>query len=77
METCYKVFRRDIIQALPLKQDRFGFEPEVTAKIARRRYRVFEVGISYNGRTYEQGKKIGVKDAFQALWCIFRYAFFD
>ncbi len=77
METCYKVFRRDVIQALPLKQDRFGFEPEVTAKIARRRYRVFEVGISYNGRTYEEGKKIGVKDAFQALWCIFRYAFFD
>ncbi len=77
METCYKVFRRDIIQSLPLKQDRFGFEPEVTAKIARRRYRVFEVGISYNGRTYDEGKKIGVKDAFQALWCIVRYALFD
>ncbi|MFO8058289.1 MAG: glycosyltransferase family 2 protein [bacterium] len=77
METCYKVFRRDVIQSLPLKQNRFGFEPEVTAKIARRRCRVFEVGISYNGRTYDEGKKIGVKDAFQALWCILRYAFFD
>jgi len=77
METCYKVFRRDVIQSLPLSQDRFGFEPEVTAKIARRRCRVFEVAISYNGRTYEEGKKIGVKDAVQALWCIARYAFFD
>lgn len=77
METCYKVFRREIIQSIPLKQDRFGFEPEITAKIARRRCRVFEVAISYNGRTYEQGKKIGVKDAFKALWCIFRYALID
>ena len=77
METCYKVFRREIIQSIPLKQDRFGFEPEVTAKVARRRLRVFEVAISYNGRTYEEGKKIGIKDAFQALWCIFRYAWFD
>jgi len=77
METCYKVFKREVIQSIPLKQDRFGFEPEVTAKIARRRLRVFEVAISYNGRTYEQGKKIGVKDAFQALWCIARYAWFD
>jgi len=77
METCYKVFRREVIQSLPLKQDRFGFEPEVTAKVARGRYRVFEVAISYNGRTYEEGKKIGARDAFIALWCIFRYAFFD
>ena len=77
METCYKVFRREVIQAIPLRQDRFGFEPEVTAKVARRRLRVFEVAISYNGRTYEEGKKIGIKDAFQALWCIFRYAWFD
>jgi glycosyltransferase involved in cell wall biosynthesis len=77
METCYKVFRREVIQAIPLTQDRFGFEPEITAKIARRRLRVFEVAISYNGRTYEQGKKIGIKDAFRALWCILRYAFFD
>jgi len=77
METCYKVFRREVIQSIPLKQDRFGFEPEVTAKVARRRLRVFEVAISYNGRTYEEGKKIGIKDAFQALWCIVRYAWFD
>lgn len=77
METCYKVFKREVIQAIPLKQDRFGFEPEVTMKVARRRLRVFEVAISYNGRTYEEGKKIGVKDAFQALWCILRYAFVD
>ncbi len=77
METCYKVFRREIIQSIPLQQNRFGFEPEVTAKVARRRLRVFEVAISYNGRTYEDGKKIGVTDGFQALWCILRYAFFD
>jgi glycosyltransferase involved in cell wall biosynthesis len=78
METCYKVFRRDVIQSLPLKSNRFGFEPEVTAKIARRRkgqpaLRIFEVPISYSGRTYEDGKKIGLKDAFSALWCIVRY----
>jgi glycosyltransferase involved in cell wall biosynthesis len=77
METCYKVFRREVIQAIPLRQDRFGFEPEITAKVARRRLRVFEVAISYNGRTYDEGKKIGVKDGFQALWCIIRYAFVD
>ncbi len=78
METCYKVFRREFIQGLDLKSDRFGFEPEVTAKIARRRkgqpaLRVFEVPISYSGRTYEEGKKIGLKDGFQALYCIVRY----
>jgi glycosyltransferase involved in cell wall biosynthesis len=78
METCYKVFRRDIIQNMKLRSNRFGFEPEVTAKIARRhrgqpRYRVFEVPISYSGRTYEEGKKIKLKDAFQALYCIVRY----
>ena len=77
MATCYKVFRREVVQAIPLRQDRFGFDPEVTAKIARRRLRVFEVAISYNGRTYEEGKKIRLKDALQALWCILRYAFFD
>lgn len=77
METCYKVFRREVIQGIPLKQDRFGFEPEITAKVARRRLRVFEVAISYNGRTYEEGKKIGFKDGIKALWCIFRYAFSD
>jgi glycosyltransferase involved in cell wall biosynthesis len=77
METCYKVFRREVIQGIPLRQDRFGFEPEVTAKVARRRLRVFEVAISYNGRTYDEGKKIGFMDGFKALWCIFRYALFD
>jgi glycosyltransferase involved in cell wall biosynthesis len=78
METCYKVFKREVIQGLNLKSNRFGFEPEVTAKVARKRkgqpsWRVFEVPISYSGRTYEDGKKIGLKDAFQALYCIFRY----
>jgi glycosyltransferase involved in cell wall biosynthesis len=79
METCYKVFRREIIQGMPLKSNRFGFEPEVTAKIARRRpaVRVYEVPISYAGRTYEEGKKIGLKDAFTALYCIVWYKFFD
>jgi glycosyltransferase involved in cell wall biosynthesis len=76
METCYKVFRRDVIQAMELKQDRFGFEPEITARVARRKLRVFEIPISYNGRTYAQGKKIGWKDALKALWCIFRYSLF-
>ena len=75
METCYKLFRREVIDdILPtLKQDRFGIEPELTAKVARRNYRVYEMGISYTGRTYEAGKKIRMRDAFQALWCIFRY----
>ena len=78
METCYKVFRREVIQGVTLKSNRFGFEPEVTAKIARKRkgqkpWRIFEVPISYSGRTYEEGKKIGLKDAFQALYCIVRY----
>jgi glycosyltransferase involved in cell wall biosynthesis len=78
METCYKVFKREVIQGLTLRSNRFGFEPEVTAKIARRRkgqapWRIFEVPISYSGRTYEEGKKIGMKDGFQALYCIFRY----
>ena len=78
METCYKVFRRETIQGMNLKSDRFGFEPEVTAKIARKRkgqpaLRVYEVPISYSGRTYEEGKKIGLKDGFQALYCIVRY----
>jgi glycosyltransferase involved in cell wall biosynthesis len=78
METCYKVFKREVIQGMTLRSNRFGFEPEVTAKIARKRkgqapWRVYEVPISYSGRTYEEGKKIGMKDAFQALWCIVRY----
>jgi glycosyltransferase involved in cell wall biosynthesis len=79
METCYKVFRSEVIkEILPtLKQNRFGFEPEITAKIARRRLRVYEHSISYSGRTYEQGKKIGWRDGFKALWCIVRYALAD
>lgn len=73
METCYKVFRREVIQAIPLEEDRFGFEPEITVKIAKRGLRVFEVGISYSGRTYEEGKKIGWKDGVRALWCLVKY----
>jgi glycosyltransferase involved in cell wall biosynthesis len=74
METCYKMFRREIIQSIDLKENRFGFEPEVTAKIAARRCRVYEVGISYSGRTYEEGKKIGWRDGFRAIWCIIKYS---
>jgi len=74
METGYKVFRREIIQAIEIKESRFGFEPEITAKIAKARCRVFEVGIAYYGRTYEQGKKIGWKDGVWALWCIVKYS---
>ncbi|MGC1272171.1 MAG: glycosyltransferase [Planctomycetaceae bacterium] len=79
METCYKVFTREVVKSvLPtLKQDRFGFEPEVTAKVARRRFRVYELSISYAGRTYDEGKKIGWKDGVQALWCIVRYGLAD
>ena len=73
METCYKVFRREVIQAIPLEEDRFGFEPEVTIKIAKRQLRVYEVGISYWGRTYAEGKKIGWKDGLRALWCLAKY----
>lgn len=75
METCYKVFRREVIQEIAptLKQNRFGIEPELTAKVARRRCRIYEMGITYSGRTYEEGKKIGLLDAIQAFWCILRY----
>jgi glycosyltransferase involved in cell wall biosynthesis len=74
METCYKVFRREVIQSIPLEENRFGFEPEVTVKIAKRNLRVYEVGISYWGRTYAEGKKIGWKDGARALWCLIKYA---
>jgi glycosyltransferase involved in cell wall biosynthesis len=74
METCYKAFRREVIQSIDLREDRFGFEPEVTAKLARKRVRIYEVGVSYAGRTYEEGKKIGLQDGFWALWCIVRYS---
>jgi hypothetical protein len=74
METCYKLFRREAIQSLDLKERRFGFEPEVTAKLSRiPKVRIYEVGISYYGRTYEEGKKIGWKDGFRAIWCILKY----
>src|SRR5271170_3404501 len=73
METCYKAFRREVIQSIRLEEDRFGFEPEVTIKIARRHLRVYEVGISYSGRTYAEGKKIGWKDGFRAIWCLTKY----
>ncbi len=77
METCYKVFRREIIQGIRLEEKRFGFEPEVTARISRvPKVRIYEVGISYYGRTYEEGKKIGMKDAFRALYCIVKYNIF-
>ncbi len=74
METCYKVFRREVIQSLHLEEDRFGFEPEVTAKVARAGWRVYELGISYNGRTYAEGKKIGWRDGVRAVWCILKYS---
>jgi glycosyltransferase involved in cell wall biosynthesis len=88
MEVCYKVFRREVIQGISLKSDRFGFEPEITAKVARfklpardgsaaRKCRIYEIPVSYHGRTYHDGKKIGVKDGFQALYCIVRYALAD
>jgi glycosyltransferase involved in cell wall biosynthesis len=75
METCYKVFRREVIQSIPIEEERFGFEPEITVKLAKRRLRIYEVGISYWGRTYEEGKKIGWKDGFRALWCLLKYSF--
>ncbi|GEM_PF-365890 len=74
METGYKAFRREVIQSIRIEQNRFGFEPEVTVKIARMKLRIYEVGISYYGRTYEEGKKIGWKDGVKALWCIFKYS---
>jgi glycosyltransferase involved in cell wall biosynthesis len=77
MESCYKVFRRDVLQKLDLKSNRFGFEPEVTAKMARLKCRVFEVAVSYNGRTYDEGKKINWKDGLVAIWHIIRYSLFD
>ncbi len=73
METCYKVFRRAVLQQIVIEENRFGFEPEITAKMAKLKVRVFEVGISYAGRTYEEGKKIGWKDGVRALWCIVKY----
>jgi glycosyltransferase involved in cell wall biosynthesis len=76
LETCYKAFRADVIKNLDLREDRFGFEPEVTAKLAKARCRIYEVGISYNGRTYSEGKKVNWKDGFQAIYAIVRYNLF-
>jgi glycosyltransferase involved in cell wall biosynthesis len=73
METCYKMFRREVLDKITIRENRFGFEPEITAKVARLKCRVYEVGISYSGRTYEEGKKIGIKDAIRAFWCIIKY----
>ena len=73
MEACYKVFRRDLIQNIRIEEDRFGFEPEIVAKVARLNVRIYEVAISYYGRTYAEGKKIGWRDGFRALWCIVKY----
>jgi glycosyltransferase involved in cell wall biosynthesis len=75
METCYKAFKSEVIKNIDIKENRFGFEPEVTAKIARQNLRIFEVGISYYGRTYDEGKKIGWKDGFRAIYCIIKYRF--
>lgn len=77
METCYKMFRREVIQSLDLKENRFGFEPEVTAKLARKGVRIYEVGISYSGRTYQEGKKIGWKDGVRAIYAILKYNVFS
>lgn len=73
METCYKVFRREIIQGIEIKENHFAIEPEIVAKVAHMRLRIFEVGVSYHGRTYAEGKKIKAKDGFRALYCILRY----
>jgi len=77
METGYKVFRREIIQSIPLRSSRFNFEPEVTAKLLKRKMRIFEVPISFNPREYSEGKKIGLKDAFEAVWTLIKYRFVD
>jgi hypothetical protein len=76
METCYKVFRRNLLDGVTLRSNRFGIEPELTAKLARRRARIYEVPISYHGRTYAEGKKIGWRDGFAAMWAIVRYNLF-
>lgn len=75
METCYKVFRRRVLENITIEENRFGFEPEITAKVARLRVPIYEVSISYHGRTYEEGKKIGWKDGVRAIWCILKYRF--
>ncbi|MNV82750.1 hypothetical protein D3C71_1765030 [compost metagenome] len=76
MESCYKAFRREIIQSIRIEENRFGFEPEIVAKVSKLNCRIYEVGISYFGRTYEDGKKIGWKDGVRALYCIIKYNIF-
>jgi glycosyltransferase involved in cell wall biosynthesis len=76
MEVCYKAFRREVLQRIELEEDRFGFEPEITAKVAKLGVRIYEVGVSYSGRTYAEGKKIGWRDGVHALWCLFKYNLF-
>ena len=75
METCYKMFRAEVIKNIHIEENRFGFEPEITAKVAKGKYRIYEIGISYSGRDYSEGKKIGWKDGFRAIWCIIKYNF--
>ncbi len=75
METCYKAFRREVLQGITIEENRFGFEPEITAKVAKQGVRIYEVSVSYYGRTYSEGKKIGWKDGFRAIWCILKYGF--
>ena len=76
METCYKMFKKEVIDSISIEQNRFGFEPEITAKLSKGKWRIYEVGISYSGRNYEEGKKINWKDGLQALWCILKYNLF-
>jgi hypothetical protein len=73
METCYKAFRREVIQSITIEENRFGFEPEITVKLSRKHLRIYEVPISYRGRKYDEGKKVGLKDAFRALYCLTKY----
>jgi hypothetical protein len=73
METCYKCFKREVIQSIDLREKRFGIEPELASKVAKGKWRIYEVGISYSGRTYDEGKKIGPKDAFRAIYCVLKY----
>ena len=77
IETCYKVFKAEVIRSITIEENRFGFEPEITAKIAKKRYRLYEIGISYSGRDYSEGKKIGWKDGIRAIWCILKYNLID
>ena len=76
METGYKAFKKNTLDNISIEENRFGFEPEITIKLAKKKLKFFEVGVSYNGRTYDEGKKIGIKDGFRAVYCLFKYKFF-